>query len=49
MINERKNTLIQAKMGTGDHDPLYPIEYNEAASQPVNIEKLNKIPFQDTK
>ena len=40
--------MIQAKMGSADHDPLYPIEYNEA-SQPVNVEKLNKIPFQDTK
>ena len=48
MIKERKDTLIQAKIGTGNHDPLYPIEYNEA-SNVVNIEKLSKIPFQDTK
>ena len=44
MIKERKDTMIQAKIGKGHNDPLYPIEYNEA-SQPFNVEKLNKIPF----
>ena len=44
MIKVRKDTMIQAKIGKGHNDPLYPIEYNEA-SQPFNVEKLSKIPF----
>lgn len=45
MIKDRKERVIQAKLGTTDHDPLYPIEIMNEAIIPVNIEKLTKIPF----
>lgn len=46
MIKDRKERVIQAKIGTADHDPLYTIELiQEASIIPVNIDKLTKIPF----
>ena len=45
MIKDRKERVIQAKIGLSKRDPLYPIEYNTEATQPVNVEKLSKIPF----
>ena len=31
MIKDRQDRVMQAKLGTTDHDPLYPIEFNSEA------------------
>lgn len=48
MIKDRKERVIQAKTGLSERDPLYPIEYFEATN-PINVEKLAKIPFQEVR
>ena len=49
MIRSRKESIIAKQVGNKDLDPMYPIETtNDLPIKPVNIDRLSKIPLQET-
>ena len=50
MIKSRKESLLAKQKGVGvtEHDPLYVVEQSTEYFKPLNIDKLVKIPNQET-